>query len=467
MLNNRQNLEQLLFKAEAENMYDMYSSSEDMQESDSNIHERNEMIFTTKYDTEECQSLLSTAKLMQDKHLYRENKLFDGKKFHVEIMSTSLEIDGKYNFTNAMNIIGHIFLEMKDTLYGVLLYDNKDKSIFNPLHPLLALEFAKQNPTSEYTIFVFSNKNISGDIMIPSRSESDNARSRAVDNIIKQLSLYTNRGSISAKSTIEESKQDWISRVSDNPNAKLKISNQYYADKNNNNDEIYIVPQQILTKGTVIPYYGTSLIKVNTKGERRTTEGTHLSPMTSANIANAWCESDNNELDNVIFDSVCTGRLDNTSVTGLLSLNHCNLSSPYREGHILMHGWSEYAQECVRIAISAYKDLFNKDLCEKLELDCDSTYAVDSELTTNWVDFPGIIENEPNPQETSFRAYANWFNENHKHKYENIEILSRYRTGTEFMKTGIYAEVDIKVKQELIVKERALAALSEAAQQLI
>jgi hypothetical protein len=106
----------------------------------------------------------------------------------------------------------------------------------------------------------------------------------------------------------------------------------------------YLVPNQLLTKGIVAPYYGTSLVRQKLATSDVT--GLHLTPMLSANISYSYELRD--------WTSVCTGSVPKATVAGLKTLNHSNLSSPYNRD-ILFPGALVYADKCIEKSIEIYK----------------------------------------------------------------------------------------------------------------
>ena len=104
----------------------------------------------------------------------------------------------------------------------------------------------------------------------------------------------------------------------------------------------------MLTSGIVLPYYGSSFIKLN-----GSTSGYHISPMRSCNI-NGGGLNRSTEANPISWSSVCTGSVPNSTLKGLRTLNHANLLSPYNT-HILAPGALVYAQISIIKSLQIYR----------------------------------------------------------------------------------------------------------------
>ena len=148
-------------------------------------------------------------------------------------------------------------------------------------------------------------------------------------------------------------------------------------------EELFIlIPHQILTQGTYVPYYGMSI--VSNFSSQSSTEGLHMTPMLSNNISFIdYLESvETGEVDedgkevyetpkhyldtNVIakyYDteyinvrgSVCTGNEDNRKFSAIVNTNMSNAGSAYFM-HTLLPGWLSWAEYAKDYALKIYKE---------------------------------------------------------------------------------------------------------------
>jgi hypothetical protein len=453
MLTNDKKLEQLLFEEEAGNFYDIYSKEENVGEDDidKNLHNNCEIIFTTKYNIQQTQDLLTAGKFIMDIDPLMDNysneyfsditSKLDGDDFLNNILRTSVEIEGQYSFADAINIIANVKIQMGDEFYGALLIEPNKQYTFNPLHHLVAVEYLKHRDDNDtFNVFIFSNSNVD------KFNLEDNAKERAKNNIINQLGMYAIRGIVKSRRIIDESRQSFIDNVLENDKHVLKTKISYSAERNDNGDEIYVVPQQLLTSGLAIPYYGTTLYKVTTNSSGdRSSYGSHITPMLGVNTASGWSGRKVDHAKDITFDSVCTGNEVSTTIKGILTHNHSNLSSPYFS-NCVMEGWHELSQEAINTSLMIYKDLLNKDTCNKLGFDCDEAHklntssdntdkAENEKLIESWSSCPfnDISSSEPCPALVSLKEYTDYLIGDSLSNLTAGEILLRYREANKYL----------------------------------
>jgi len=315
--------------------------------------------FRTIPKTKAFQELLNENRIVaKDRN---PNNLLSAEHYDIamnNITSTIITINKAGTIKECLNKINKIKVSLEERFYGALLID--DKTILNPLHPLTAMSLLSANELTSKTIFklvIYAYSSIEEKENLFEKYEEHRACKDRIDkNINNQLLIFTN----TVPTKIQRLPEDNTSNL----NYKINKVPGEYPD-----EECYIVAHQILTKGIIMPYYGTSLIKLG-----NTTSGTYLTPMWSCNISSnctigldEWVNT-SCEFPKIVFRSVCTGSLDNKTLKGIRTLTHSNASSPYT--HRIMHtGALTYAAACVDKSLEIYiraniiKEIPNEKTC--------------------------------------------------------------------------------------------------------
>jgi hypothetical protein len=217
--------------------------------------------------------------------------------------------------------------KLGDSFAGVLFLVSK-KCIINPLHPLVALELLNEPELNVQKLLVFTY-----DDLDKINSYYGQVKTDFTANISLLIKAYQTQ--IKNRSL----------RVVDNQfnESSETMTQNYQISKFPGEDtqkEHFIVAHQLLTRGTFVPYYGTSVISMNGN-----TSGTHISPFKSANISNHGGTGG---------ASVCTGSTSNKTLKGLRTLHHSNLSSPY-ESSCMTNASKPYADACIEYSFNIFK----------------------------------------------------------------------------------------------------------------
>lgn len=225
-------------------------------------------------------------------------------------------------------------------LYGVLFRSTLDQEvILNPFHILTTLETLSNQDSAflinhkfNILVYVYRDRTYADDLFQTSSADLD-----AIErNINALMHTYTSRSFL--KSRIVKSEQD---------DDGVRVTYQSVLDPDDDPDYIYqIVATQLLTKGIIAPYYGTSLIRWSTN--RNNCGGIHLSPFRSVNI-----KSESSTARDTSTQSVCTGDLSNTTSNGLRTLHHANLSSAWNSTS-LVPGALAYADAMIAKSANLY-----------------------------------------------------------------------------------------------------------------
>lgn len=243
-----------------------------------------------------------------------------------------IKLDLNSNLSHALNVAYETYKQLPDVFAGVLLLTTSG-AIINPLHPLAALELLKEKETLTVSkLLIFTYKDLS---VINSKYNqvSEELKTKFKEDISTLIQVYQSQiKSRAIKIINNEASED-----------KKRITQRYKIGKYKNEDdtkEYFIVAHQLLTEGTFVPYYGTSLISMN-----GTTSGFHLSPFKSCNINNHR---------NLNAARVCTGSSSNKTIKGLRTLHHANLNSPY-EFSCMSEQSKSYADECINYSFKIFK----------------------------------------------------------------------------------------------------------------
>ena len=283
-------------------------------------------------------------------------------------------------------------------LYGVVVYDIKRESIFNPLHPVTAL-----------TLLDFKDLiGLEKDMFIP-------VFYRLQEKVINDKDLYNlermNEPSLDytkIMNTVFESVSKKTFNITSKPNPEainlnlgekaldaildehilykefFDTQNLFFMEAPSKKEEelFILIPHQVLTQGTYVPYYGMSVVSNFPSSTH--TEGLHMTPMLSNNISfldyledietNEIDENDDVEYETPehsidyaivakyydteyinVKGSVCTGNEDNRKFSAIVNTNMSNAGNAYFT-HTLLPGWLSWAEYARDYALKIYKE---------------------------------------------------------------------------------------------------------------
>lgn len=224
---------------------------------------------------------------------------------------------------------------LKEVFAGALIINKK--SIINPFHPLVAPTVASMlgNATYEnttYKVIIYTYTDVE---KINTLYSSDNIEFDVTNNIDMLIRLTTSKAPKRHIDIIENTTRNYSS-------SRITIYQKYKVSKlpgENEHKEYYIIASQLLTHGTFVPYYGSTIVSVSDKAT-----GFHVTPMKSCNISDHTSSNGS---------SVCTGSKSNRTVEGLRTLHHANLSSAY-QSHCMTPISIKYANACIEKGIEVY-----------------------------------------------------------------------------------------------------------------
>ena len=274
---------------------------------------------------------------------------YNCEPLYENVISKILTVEGSYTFKEAIPKILPFIEAAGQNFYGALLRDTKNKAlILNPFHLLSAISNIKLNSNKKYTIILYFYRN---------RKEMDRQYGTATSDpklVASQLDalLHSFGTKVSYKTKVSSMKKEQDGSVT-----LVTASWQQAHTSAALQAENYIVAHQILARGVIAPFYGASLL---TKDPTGSASGTHITPMRSCNISDTHSPDQsggrtlNRRSDAPRFTSVCTGSQSNATLTGLRSLTHCNLLSPYSK-FTIVEGALAYADASINKSLQLFK----------------------------------------------------------------------------------------------------------------
>nr|DAD71102.1 MAG TPA: hypothetical protein [Podoviridae sp. ctiuS14] len=312
--------------------------------------------------------------------------------FNNRLLEDPVKISTPMSFYSILELCSKI-----PDLYGVAIYDTKRENVFNPLHPVTALTLLdfKDLLGLEKEIFipifyrlqekVISNKNLYNleNMDIPSLNYDKimNTVFEAVSKKSFNIASKPNPEALDLK--LYEKSLDEILNRRVRYNEFFTTQNLFFMEAPSKEEELFIlIPHQILTQGTYVPYYGMSI--VSNFSSQNSTEGLHMTPMLSNNISfldyleavetgevddydNPEDETPEYNLDNNVvakyYDtedinvkgSVCTGNEDNRKFSAIVNTNMSNAGNAYCM-YTLLPGWLSWAEYARDYALKIYKE---------------------------------------------------------------------------------------------------------------
>lgn len=262
-----------------------------------------------------------------------------------ELTQSVINIKNAGTLKNCISMLHDISNSLGNKLYGALLID--DKTILNPFHPVTAILLADEEKYKELhlgnyriAVYGYNSDEIYNELHNLYKSDLANIEviSQNIDKLI-QASAHQVNTEI---------------QIIDSENASSEsITIVYQISKFANEApdyEFYLSAHQMLTKGIVLPYYGSSFVKMN-----GATVGMAVSPMATCNISSPKEYHEKSHLlDAPRWSSVCTGSIPSGTIKGVRTLNHANLLSPFTR-NIIYPGALVYAQVSIIKSLQIYK----------------------------------------------------------------------------------------------------------------
>ena len=259
-------------------------------------------------------------------------RLLDPSSLFDTVTNEIINIQNIPDLKTALEHVSNIHNSLGKLFYGVVMtIDNKK---INPLHPLTAMSIIsnENHPFHKATnirVSIFTFKDDSSYFKLHNEYHSETANMKLIEaNINNQILAYTGKVNTVVK---------FIGTHATTARGEINLEYKVLKHKDEmENFEFYLVAHQLLTAGIVMPYYGTSIIRMN-----GATSGLNVTPMVSSNIV--WRDESNEP--QIRWNSVCTGSMNNRSLKGLRSLTHSNRLSPYNS-NTLQPGSLVFADAC-------------------------------------------------------------------------------------------------------------------------
>lgn len=254
--------------------------------------------------------------------------LRDPSVYRKQLGERIIKLDQRYILREAIKLVYDTHNLVKERFAGTIFVTD-DGALINPLHPLVALELLKNPNLRIDKILIYSYKNLAEIAEHYGSSEGVSFE----NGINALLQMYQSQVRDRSIHLIENRYEPSNSRLQQ----RFRVSKYPGED---HSKEYYLVAHQLLTNGTYVPYYGTSLIQMN-----GTTSGYHLTPFKSCNI---------HSHNSVGPASVCTGSTSNKTIAGLKTLHHANLGSPY-ERSCMTSMSKPYADACIKKSFDIFQ----------------------------------------------------------------------------------------------------------------
>ena len=263
--------------------------------------------------------------------------------------------------------------EAGEHFYGMLLKNTQTGAYINPFHVMTAIAGSTSGCnilTERYLgiVYIYSDledlkakipsderncekieTNINSLIMIAGEEDDGNTtNSLTTGRNIRIIKTSLNRSHPIGLESLGSMSISYREPIEENARLKLKMSGRDYGDNGRfdiNNGSNKVVPVQILSSNTVVPYYGAVLINT----QEHSVKGINLSPFKSCNL------SEGTMVQNPNFGSVCTGSKSNRTLEGLMTLSYSNTLSPYSSGLFVHGGALDYAKKMIDKSIEIYK----------------------------------------------------------------------------------------------------------------
>lgn len=340
--NQNKNLLQTILENELVELTDETTANS---EEPNNFFKDGNVLFRTIPSRESFINILYNSRIVLKKGIEDYSSLHSQELFS-SMTDSIVNINNAGNMQQCLATINSIKKALGKRLYGALLINGED--IINPLHPLTAMsllsdiQFTSEKINFRLVIYAYKTEELR-EALFKEYKEYLADVDLVNTNINNQILMSSNK-------VITEAIE--ISKTVINEEVTLKYKVKKHPEEETH-CEYYITAHQIFTNGIVMPYYGTSVIKI----ENGETSGMPLTPMLSSNIAAAKYVSCNpiseDRKHKLEWDSVCTGDYPNNTMEGLRTLTHSNASSAYTEA-VIAPGALTYAEACITKCLEIY-----------------------------------------------------------------------------------------------------------------
>lgn len=270
----------------------------------------------------------------------QQNQTYSWTRF-VGDMDISKIGDYDMSINEAVKIAGEVRREVGDMFYGILLSTSgkrKDRTVFNPLHPIIVAELQKEGTSldldsQEWSMAIYTWKeNSKYKDQFPGlyTEESYIPEIATLITCINSPANYIVENKDFNVDIIDEKFVLNYKEVKRQKDSGEEISEDEAGDRN------FMIPGQIINiSGVAYPYYN---VVYSRKGL-----AWNMSPMYAANINHPEAQSTNDGMEG--GSRICTHSGNSKTQMGVSSLNHCNTTSPLNS-YVLEPGAISYAKQC-------------------------------------------------------------------------------------------------------------------------
>lgn len=268
-----------------------------------------------------------------------------------DVTTRIIMLDTEHTFAEALAVIEPFIEQLGPNFYGALL--RSGSTIINPYHPLTALAMTDGNSKRRYKIVIYIYDNREKlDITYQSAIISTEQTEEYIRNLLVSVGTRIDTPPVDAVTVYKDINERQYSvkqyigiysspKIVTSPNARGSVN------VNLTTQQAMLVAHQVIARGTIAPYYGTSILfRPNSQSKTR---GTALTPCKSVNIS-----SSQSGFSEVLRGSVCTGSTNGITLKSLAVLNHANLGSAYNRD-VLTFGSLRYFDQCIFAARTIYK----------------------------------------------------------------------------------------------------------------
>ncbi len=263
-----------------------------------------------------------------------------------------LTLKEKYTLIEALPIIENFISKAGRNFYGAILrHPTKKPILLNIFHPLTALQLLKSKKYNKqkFTVLLYFYTNRADSDKVFNTAKADVKKTKKMLNNLlrvipqqkdKEKKLVTRSPGVYKILKIEEDTEGRSVRVEQGKQISVHEIETHLR-------EYYAISHQVLTRGILAPYYGTSVLSIMGASPG---ECTHITPFLSANVS----RSGGRKAKTITYNNVCTGSESSKTFKGLSTLDHANLSSALNNKTVLP-GALVYADACINITRELYK----------------------------------------------------------------------------------------------------------------
>jgi len=270
---------------------------------------------------------------------------YDSSILFQNVTRKMLTLDGTYTIQEAIVLIENFISKAGRNFYGALLrHPIKKNIIINPYHPLAAVSILTNTEykKTKFTIILYFYENRSN---LDEQFETKSAKLEDVKSAVNKLLRLTkpDEDGHQVYKMLSKTVDKELQTVTLNRAVQSNINSH----RNSEDRKHYVMSHQLLTRGMISPYYGSSILSIRGNNDGQCS---HISPFLGVNIS----INESGRLQRIVYNGICTGSQPKTTFKGLSSLNHANLSSPLNRNTIRT-GALLYADVCIDTTRELYK----------------------------------------------------------------------------------------------------------------